>query len=158
MNINHTLTRLVSGNRHRHCLFRSRTLLGDPIDGPDLKGVVGVSLQVVYGHPGGAKAQLLRGKMDAVATGLTALAVRAAPLAYDVISKVLPATGGRWSRPLQVHRGLVHIGNKVLRSRWGLYEKTITQFRETMTKYACDLCFISATVMSGSFRTNKTGL
>lgn len=100
--------------------------------------------------------------MDAVATGLTTLTVRAAPLAYDVVSEVLPAAGGCWSSPLQIHRGLVHIGNKVLRSRWGLYEKTIlekeTQFRDTMTKYAHDLCFISATVMSGSFGTNKTGL
>lgn len=44
----------------------------------------------------------------------------------------------------------------------GALRKTIlgkeTQFRNTMTKYAHDLCFISATVMSGSFGTNETGL
>lgn len=97
--------------------------------------------------------------MDAVATGLTALTIRVAPLAYDVVSEVLPATGGCWSSPLQIYRGLIHIGNKVLRSRWGLYKKTIlekeTQFRDIMTKYAHDLCFISATVMSGSFRNKQ---
>lgn len=122
MNINHTLTRLVGGNRHRHCLFWSGTLFGDPIDCPDLKCVVGVSLQVIYRHPGGAQAQLLRGKMNAVAAGLTALTIRTAPLAYHVVSEVLPSAGRCWSSPLQIHRGLVHIGNKVLRSRWGLYE------------------------------------
>lgn len=32
------------------------------------------------------------------------------------------------------------------------------QLRDFMTKYAHDLCFIFAAVMSGSFGTNKTGL
>lgn len=78
-----------------------------------------MSLKVIYGHPGCAQAQLLRGEMDAVAAGLTALTVHAAALAYDVISQVLSATAGRRSRPLQIHRSLVHIGDQVLRSRRG---------------------------------------
>lgn len=110
---------MVGGYSHRDRLFRSRTLLGDPIDGPDLEGVVGMSLQVIYGHACGAQTQLLGGKMDAVAAGLTALAVRVAALAYDVIRQVLSAAAGRRSRPLQIHRSLVHVGDQVLRRRRG---------------------------------------
>lgn len=144
-----TLTCLVGGYSHRDRLFRSRTLLGDPIDGPDLEGVVGMSLQVIYGHAGGAQTQLLGGKMDAVATGLTALAVRVAALAYDVIRQVLSAAAGRRSRPLQIHRSLVHVGDQVLRRRRGFWKENFVRLKNPHLRDMTNLRMIYASFLQG---------
>lgn len=107
------LTSLVGGDGHGHSLFRPRALRRYSVHRPDLKGVVGVGLQLVDGHPGSLQAQLLGAEVNAVAAGLTAPAVGPAALTHHVVCQVLASSWAEGRAPLQVYRGLVHIGDEV---------------------------------------------
>lgn len=107
------LTSLVGGDGHRHGLFGPGALGRDSVHRPHLEGVVGVGLQLVDGHPVPLQAQLLRAEVDAVAAGLTAPAVGPAALAHHVVRQVLAPARAAGRAPLQVHRGLVHVGDEV---------------------------------------------
>lgn len=108
-----SLTGLVSGDGHRHGLLRPGALGRHAVHRPHLEGVVGVRLQLVDGHPGALQAQLLGAEVDAVAAGLAAPAVRPAALAHHVVGQVLASARAARRAPLQVHRGLVHVGDEV---------------------------------------------
>lgn len=107
------LTSLVGGDGHRHSLLRPGALRRHPVHRPHLEGVVGVGLQLVDGHPGPLQAQLLGAEVDAVAAGLAAAAVGPAALAHHVVRQVLASARAPRRAPLQVHRGLVHVGDEV---------------------------------------------
>lgn len=111
------LTGLVGGDSHRHGLFGPRALRRDSVHRPHLKGVVGVGLQLIDGHPRSLQAQLLGAEVDAVTAGLTAPAVRSAALTHHVVCQVLTSSGAPGWAPLQVYRGLVHIRDEVDRRR-----------------------------------------
>lgn len=75
-------------------------------------------LQLVDGHPGSLQAQLLRAEVDVVAARLAASAVGAAALTHHVVRQVQASAGAPGRAPLQVDRGLVHVGDEVDRSGW----------------------------------------
>lgn len=86
------LTSLIGSDGNRHSLFWPRALGRDAIHCPHLKGVVGVGLQFIDGHPGSLQAQLLGAEVDAVTTWLTAPAVRATALTHHIVCQVLASS------------------------------------------------------------------
>lgn len=86
------LTSLVGGDGHRHSLFWPGALRRDSVHRPHLKGVVGVGLQLIDGHPGSLQAQLLGAEVDAVTTGLTTPAIGPAALTHHIVCQVLASS------------------------------------------------------------------
>lgn len=72
-----------------------------------------MGLQLVDGHPGSFQAQLLGAEVDAVTAGLTAPTVRPAALADHVVRQILAPSRAPGRAPLQVHGGLVDVGDEV---------------------------------------------
>lgn len=106
---------MVGGDGHRHGLLGPGALGRHAVHRPDLEGVVGVGLQVVDGHAGSLQAQLLGAEVDAVPAGLAAPALGPAALAHHVVGEVLASSRAQGGAPLQVDRGLVHVGDEIER-------------------------------------------
>lgn len=75
--------------------------------------------EVCDGDFGGFQVVLLGAEVHTAAAGPAAAQVTGTtPLAYHIVGDVLPTTFVLGGSPLQVHRGLIDIGNQVLGSRW----------------------------------------
>ncbi len=164
LNVIGCLTGLVGGDGHGHSLLRPGALRRHSIHRPHLEGIVGVGLQLIDGHPGSLQAQLLGAEVDAVTTGLTAPAVGPAAFTHDIVCQVLASSGAPGWTPLQVHGGLIHIGDEVDRRRrraWRGGRRSCCYYwkqleAEMLSKFRVMLIFSAVTVEKwGRKRTMK---
>lgn len=117
------LTSLVGGDSHGHSLLWPWALRWNTVHCPHLKGVVGVSLQLVDGHPGSLQAQLLGAEVNAIPAGLAAAAVRPTAFAHNIVRQILTPPWAPWGAPLQVYGGLIYVGDEMKRCWWRAYRK-----------------------------------
>lgn len=113
------LTSLVGGKRDGGGLLRFRVVFGHPIHGPDVEGVVSVSLQLVDRDPSAIQAESLRRVAYTVATWHAPCRRPCASLTHHAVGEVAAATGGQRRSPFQQHRRLIHAGDQMLWSRGG---------------------------------------
>lgn len=105
------LTSLVGGDVNRGKLWCIRTLVGDSIDGLNLKAVLGVSLKVSDRHMSLSKPKVAGGDIHVVITSCAGSTFRQAFLANDIVEKVLPSTLVTWLAPLKYKRRLIYTGD-----------------------------------------------
>lgn len=123
-----SLTRLVGGDVDRSVAGRAGTLLGDPVDRLDLKGVPGVSQQVADMDVGVRQSQLTGDKLHVVPAAGAPTTPATAALADDVVDQVVPASTLLRGAPFQPQRRLVHHGDDAAGRRWdGWDRETETQ-------------------------------
>lgn len=95
------LTSLVGGNVNGGKLGCIGTLVGDSIDGLNLKAVLGVSLKVSDRHMSLSKPKVAGRDIHVVITSCAGSTFRQTFLTDDVVEKVLPSTLVTWLAPLK---------------------------------------------------------
>lgn len=105
------LTSLVGGDVNRGKLRCIGTLVGDSIDGLNLKAVLGVSLKVSDRHMSLSKPKVAGRDIHIVITPCTGSTFGQTFLTDDVIEKVLPSTLVTWLAPLKYKRCLIYNGD-----------------------------------------------
>ncbi len=105
------LTSLVGGDVNRGKMGCVRTLVGDSIDGLNLKAVLSVSLKVSDRNMSLSKPKVAGRDIHIVITSCAGTTFRQTFLTDDIVEKVLPSTMVTWVTPLKYKRRLIYTGD-----------------------------------------------